>query len=195
MHLSHVEISLYAIATLKIDPKPDAGDTKRIDYLHACLMATKRYFDCFYKIIPTDYAAFSGLNLTEGARCLYTLFHLTILEHPGWDHEVVRNTLDILQVAEYFDRSLQHAEEQLGLQTPGSQPGNLSNLVLMVRRLRTIWTAILRDQEASAPNLTLEMTTHDLSEWYLDSMFAWPGNSWMSDPTILGMGTLDTNDI
>lgn len=168
------------------------GDAKRLDYLYACLMALKRYFESSYTITPTDYAAFSGLDLTEGARCFYTLLHLTVLEHPGWNREVVRSTLDILQVAESFERSLQQAEEQLDLRAPGSQPGNLNNIVLMVRRLRARWATTLRDQETAAPNLSLEMTAQDLGEWYLDSMFAWPENSWMRDPGS-GMGRLHAN--
>lgn len=180
LHFSHAEISLYVTAAMKIYPQTDAGETKRLDYLYACLMASKRYFDCFFTIIPTDYAAFSGLDLIEGARCLYILFRLTVLERPGWDREAVRNTVDILQVTDRFDRLLQQAQEQLALRTWDNQPGNLSNLVLMVRRLRGLWGTILNDQGAAAPNLTVDVTTQDMGEW--ESFFGLSEDLWMSDP-------------
>lgn len=154
-------------------------------------MATTRYFDCFYQIIPTDYTAFSCVHLIEGIRCLYVLLHLSALEHPGWDHEAVRNTLDILQVTDYFQRSLQQAEEQLLLQTPGGQPGHLNHLVQMVRRLRAQCAAILRDHETAAPDLNQEMVTPEMGEWYLESMFTWPGTPWMNEPGTLGVDTFD----
>lgn len=193
LHFSHAEISLYATAASKIYPQTDTGETKRLDFLYACLMAAKRYFDCFFTVIPTDYASFSGLDLIEGARCLYTLFRLTVLERPGWDREAVRSTVDILQVLDRFDRLLQQAQEQLALRTPDNQPGNLNNLVLMVRRLRGLWGTILSDQGAAAPNLAVDVTTQDMGEW--ESFFSLPENLWIVDPVASGMGTLRSNGI
>lgn len=73
-------------------------DFQRIDLLHACLQATKGFFEKFLSLPVSHLKYISIFSFTQVANAMVVLHKLTMFECPGWDAKYVRGILNFSSV-------------------------------------------------------------------------------------------------
>lgn len=72
----------------------------RLESLTSCILSLKSWFEIYLAIPISTYIDISFPFFTQLAHCVVILHRLSVLEDPGWDRSVVRETVDILAVLE-----------------------------------------------------------------------------------------------
>ncbi|KAJ5709837.1 hypothetical protein N7493_009429 [Penicillium malachiteum] len=159
-HLYDTELSLYEIALVK--PLADEEfSPQRLDHLYACLHVVKQFFDLFFTITPVEYTSLALPHLTQVSHCLVNLFRLSSLDYPGWDKSAVKDTVDILLIAEQIATRMGQVADAVGMRSEGAYGDPFSKLGAMVQKLRSEWAVRLpecpegvADQSSSEPFLS-----------------------------------------
>ncbi|PWY79250.1 hypothetical protein BO70DRAFT_353574 [Aspergillus heteromorphus CBS 117.55] len=141
-HLHDVEMSLYEVALAK-PPADEEMSSQRLDHLYACLHVVKRFFDLFFTISPAEYTSLALPYITQLSHCLVTLFRLSTLDYPGWDKAAVKDTADILAIAEQIATRMGQVADAVGMHRDGPYGDPFSKLGMMIQKLRSEWAVRL----------------------------------------------------
>lgn len=95
LHLYSTEVKVHEIAFLKAPIVINSPGFQRIDFLYACLNATKNWVDLFLSFPPASYVGFSIPIFTQMAHCIIIIFRLLTFDDPVWDRGLVRDTTDL----------------------------------------------------------------------------------------------------
>jgi hypothetical protein len=77
---------------------PQVPNMRRIEQLSKCLQATKSTFDVF---LSGDFKQLNMSSVLSFSHASQVLYKLTVLDYPGWDRNLVRETADLI---DYFER-------------------------------------------------------------------------------------------
>jgi hypothetical protein len=86
----------------------------RLDFSWRSVGAIKAWMDTFFSLSPAECAGLSFIHMAQLARCLMVLYRLSTFVHPGWDCNLIRNTLDILSVLDDVAKKLELATSEAG---------------------------------------------------------------------------------
>lgn len=100
---------------------PGNSDLLRLDYLWICLQAIKNWFEMFLQIPPSAYIGLPMFVFSSLAHCSTALGKLSIIEHPGWDLRLVRETCYLPSVLEQAIRNLTQVKSAVGLDPETSE--------------------------------------------------------------------------
>ncbi|RDW65808.1 uncharacterized protein DSM5745_09547 [Aspergillus mulundensis] len=182
-HIYDTEISLYEAALVK-PPADEEMSTLRLDHLYSCLHVVKQFFDLFSAINPVEYTALALPHLAQLSHCFVTLFRLSTFDYPGWNKAAVKNTVDILVVADQISTSLSQVAATVGIHSDGANSDPYSKLGMILQKLRTEWAVRLpgwsgaRVDPGSDDLFLPSMEMDDL-----DSFMNWSGMLWMAEGT------------
>lgn len=86
-------------------------DYRRREYLQACLEAAKGFMECFLTIDPTEYRGLTFWIMIEYVHSAQLIYRLSLLDDPGWDRAMVRQTANIVYYLEQTASRFQQAHE------------------------------------------------------------------------------------
>jgi len=104
-----VGLSKSQLSTTTIGPQ-----SQRLEWLYACLQATKSFFDIYFSIPVLDYFSFCIASWSQLTSSLITLQLLSIFNHPDWNLELVRQTLDFRGVLDRLVGKMESVELEIG---------------------------------------------------------------------------------
>lgn len=113
----YTELGIFGLALSK--QNISCSGFQRVDYLYTCLNTVKLAFENFFKIPSDEYRGVPFPLYTQLARYLIVLFKLSTLIDPAWDTNLVKSTIDVLQVIDRLISNIQqaqaaHCEESVG---------------------------------------------------------------------------------
>jgi hypothetical protein len=99
MHLYHVEESLYEVALSRSPAlSTSTHDFPRLEMLYACLQSNKLFLETFFAIPEYHYPSLSLASWTQTTHSLMILQLLSTFDHPDWNLNYVRDTIDFMEV-------------------------------------------------------------------------------------------------
>lgn len=114
------------------DTSTSSGNTLGFDHLDfswRSVGAIKAWIGVFLSLPPTECAGLSFMHMAQLARCLMVLYRLSTFVHPGWDCDLVRNTVDLLRVLDGVADKLEMASREAGEQLPEDLFMHLSGMM------------------------------------------------------------------
>ena len=150
----------------------------------------KAWMETFFSLPAAECAGLSFIHMAQLARCLMVLYRLSMLVYPGWDCNLVRNTLDILSVLEGVAKSLELASIEVGELSPDDQFTRLSAQMRKFRAkaaMRLTQNAVVEDrswldgEELTSPTVSDPLALQDqmgLPDAFLDNIFKDFGEGW-----------------
>lgn len=99
---------------------------------------TKSALDNFFRLSLDDYQAASFTYFTHFARNIVVLFNLSTLKDQTWDTNLVRSTVDLVQVLDRFIGNMQHVRAAEG---DRAADGALDRLLRIFNAVRS-WCAL-----------------------------------------------------
>ncbi|KAL4908420.1 hypothetical protein BDW74DRAFT_175102 [Aspergillus multicolor] len=177
-HIYDTEICLYEAALVR-PPADEEMSSLRLDHLYSCLDVVKQSLDLFLTMHPAEYTALALSHLAQLSHCFVTLFRLSTFDYPGWDKVAVKDTVDILTIAEQLSTSLGQVAGAVGLRSEGVNSDPYSKLGMMMQKLRSQWAARLPELsgvevESSSNDLfLLNMQMDDLGNFMNWSEVLW----------------------
>ncbi|KAJ9296563.1 hypothetical protein DTO271G3_5261 [Paecilomyces variotii] len=180
-HLYDTEISLYKVALVK-PPADEEMSSQRLDHLYACLHVVKQFFGLFFTIPPAEYTSLALPYLTQLSHCLVTLFRLSTLDYPGWDKAAVKDTVDILAIAEQIATRMGQVADAVGMRCEGAYGDPFNKLGMVMQKLRSEWAVRLPEW----PGMAVEQSSGELSlssmeMGDLDSFLSWSEMAWLTE--------------
>lgn len=133
----NTSVIIYELALTSHHPSTafTAFDAQRLEYLNACLHATKAVADHFLSInVPSRYRGIHFMFVVQYSHAAQVLYRLSILEDPAWDRGAVRQTADVL---DYLARAVARIEVACKELIPGS-----TQRILFTRGLESLSFAI-----------------------------------------------------
>lgn len=125
----------------------------RLDFSWRSVGAIKAWMDTFFLLSPAECVGLSFIHMAQLARCLMVLYRLSTFVHPGWDCNLVRNTLDILLVLDGVAKNLELASSEAGEQLPDDQ---FMHLAGQMRKFRS----------KAATRMSRNVTTAEDGRWH-----------------------------
>ncbi|PVH94014.1 hypothetical protein DM02DRAFT_540322 [Periconia macrospinosa] len=143
MHRHYIELcvnetgrNLYLHANPSLAPITAAQSNLAIDELDFSWRSVgtiKAWMHAFFTLSPGECGGLSFIHQAQLARCLMVLYRLSTYVHPGWDCNLVRNTLDILSVLDGVARNFELASREAGERVPEDQFMSLAGLMRKFR--------------------------------------------------------------
>ncbi|KAI2791893.1 hypothetical protein POX_c04773 [Penicillium oxalicum] len=180
-HLFDTELSLYEAALVK--PLADEDfSSQRLDHLYACLRVVKQFFDLFFTIPPAGYTSLALPYIAQVSHCLVILFRLSTLDYPGWDKSTVKNTADILCIAEQISTRMAQVGDAIGMRSEGAYGDPFSKWGMMMQKLRSEWAIRLPDcSEVVVDRSSAESSFPSIEMGDLDCFVNWSELGWVME--------------
>ncbi|RDW58820.1 hypothetical protein BP6252_13296 [Coleophoma cylindrospora] len=147
----------------------------RLNFSWRSLGAIKAWMETFFSLSPAECAGLSFIHMAQLARCLVVLYRMSTFVHPGWDCNMVRNTLDILSVLDRVSKILELASNEAGEQLPDDQ---FMHLAGQMRKFRA----------KAETRMSGNLTTVEDGSWLNSGAMITPGGSkgvTLEDPMLL----------
>lgn len=119
---------------------------ERVECLWQCLQAVKSWLDVFHTVSPAAYVGFPFFYWFQLVRCIVILKHLSTVQHPDWDCQVVFKTVDMIALLEWMAEKAELAGNEAGEQSDD----NLFNQVSRMLRLSLEWIRAKQQAENHA---------------------------------------------
>ncbi|KAJ3487132.1 hypothetical protein NLG97_g6478 [Lecanicillium saksenae] len=116
--LYYTELSILSLALSDRSHKP-GQDLHRLEAQHECLNIIKVALDSFFSIPLAEYAGISFPFFTHLARYILVLYKLSTVEEPSLDGNLVRSSVDVLQVMDRLIGNIQQARSMDGERSAG----------------------------------------------------------------------------
>ncbi|KAK6075904.1 heterokaryon incompatibility protein [Seiridium cupressi] len=162
-------------------------DYKRREYLHACLEAAKNFLDLFLTIEPEEYPGLPFWIMIEYAHSSQVVYRLSLLDDPGWDRSMVRQTADIIYYLEKVALNMDQAHD-VGDYSINGTDSLFTKAAASLRMTIPTWTANLEQvgaftaaqisnsaSRANEPNDPMLMDFTD-DTWLTDMFASWEGH-------------------
>lgn len=112
--IHYAELSIHEMALSKASLTFDNPGFQRLESLCACLAAVKAWMDIFLKFPPIEYARLSFTFWVQLMRSIVVLYKLSTWDDPAWDRQIVRDTIDLVDVMEQITRNMEWLGGQIG---------------------------------------------------------------------------------
>ncbi|KAJ6783402.1 hypothetical protein PWT90_02212 [Aphanocladium album] len=147
-HLVSTECQIHAIGLFSNQRIPE---TQSVESMYQCLICIRAFYDAFFSI-PLGEIAGLPLHLYVALSTMQVmLYRLTISDNPTWDKEVVRQTVDVMDIV---DRTIELFEKVASVYPMRDQQvqGNLFQKgAKQLRNLRVMWQPIVSKHFGTMP--------------------------------------------
>ncbi|KAK9769016.1 putative Heterokaryon incompatibility protein-domain-containing protein [Seiridium cardinale] len=187
--LYSAEAVIYELATFQ--PPSESPfkslDYKRREYLHACLEAAKNFLDLFLTIEPEEYPGLPFWIMIEYAHSSQVIYRLSLLDDPGWDRSMARQTADIIYYLEKVASNMDQAHD-VGDYSINGTDSLFKKAAASLRMTIPTWTANLEQvgaftaaqisNSASRANEPIDPMLMDFTDdtWLTDMFASWEGH-------------------
>ncbi|KAL4862495.1 hypothetical protein BDV12DRAFT_190377 [Aspergillus spectabilis] len=180
LHHHYTSLTLHESALTNAAVLSKNMNFQQLEYLYACLDASKSWFDLFLTIPPLEYIGFPFSIFAQMVHNLVMLYQLSTLNDPGWDTATVRRDVDVLSI---LSTVIENMSRVAGLARLEGEPDSdvFSRVAKIYRTVQVGWEVKL------APDLFSQPGT-DLSQPLADAMDTMPTNfpltadhDWMSE--------------
>lgn len=187
MHYHCVEMSIYEIGFFKTSAT--AHDFTRLDILHSCLKSVQAFFSDFLSQPVSVVSNLSLFTFTQLANAVVILHKLCTFEHPDWDLDYMRATLDfgdvVGQVITWFESSKEFERYWIG----GLDSSDVASRTARKMRRIKAWYDQKMSQKmsvnSSVPELSSTMPDTDADE-PMNGGFEFLNGAWLEDLVSLG---------
>jgi len=173
---------------------------QRIKSLNPCLQALKAWFDNFMNVPASSYIGLPFSIVSQTVRCLGLLYHLSVLDEPGWSRDEVQATADVIDFTTRVANNMEQVSHGLcsleshtdadndclqvvllaGIDNTESPDGDtFSRTAKRFRAMANKWSERLRPADVPIPDA--QMAQPDLLALPDPLDFDWSDNSWMMD--------------
>lgn len=114
----YTELSILSLA-LSAKSHGPGQELHRLEAQHECLNIIKAALDSFFSIPLAEYASISFPFFTHLARYILVLYKLSTVEEPCLDGNLVRSSVDVLQVMDRLIGNIQQARSMDGERSAG----------------------------------------------------------------------------
>ncbi|KAK8041167.1 hypothetical protein PG994_014174 [Apiospora phragmitis] len=143
-NIRSTRILIYELAVSHQPPSVYSGlDYRRIEYLHACLQATKSYLDEFRVLDAASIPVCCSSVLFHFACTMKVLYRLLLLEDPGWDRVNARKEVDIIFYLEQAANKFEQAHQAAGIDNADSEGDLFKRAGAALRLTIPTWRAAL----------------------------------------------------
>ena len=125
----YTELSIFGL----ILSKKDITDFQRLECLYSCLATVKKALENFFKLPLDDYPGVSFSYFTQLARNIIVLYKLSTWKDPAWDTDLVRSTLDVLEVMDQLIKNIQVVRAANGEQSANGLLDRAATIFMLVR--------------------------------------------------------------
>ncbi|KAL4860534.1 hypothetical protein BDV12DRAFT_191654 [Aspergillus spectabilis] len=98
LHQHYASLTLHKSALTNAAVLSTNMNFQQLEYLYACIEASKSWFDVFLAIPPLEYVCFPFSIFAHLVHNLVMLYQLSTLSDPGWDTAAVRQKADVLSI-------------------------------------------------------------------------------------------------
>ncbi|KAE8146579.1 hypothetical protein BDV25DRAFT_162216 [Aspergillus avenaceus] len=142
LHHHNAAVILHESALTRTPMPTNHLNFQMLEWLYACLDATKSWFDVFLSIPPVEYIGFPFSVFSQMVHNLVVLYQLSTFEDPAWDTAAVRRTADILAI---LDSVIYNMSQVAVLAGMDGEPDTdvFSRVAKMYRSVRMGWEAKL----------------------------------------------------
>ncbi|KAH8196146.1 hypothetical protein TruAng_009681 [Truncatella angustata] len=139
------EVLIYELAMYQPPSSPPykSHEYKRREYLQAAVESAKTFLETFISIDATGYLGLPFWLLIEYAHSSQVLYRLSLLDDPGWDRSMVRQTADIIYYLEQTAVKMDQAHEMGNFGVNGSDGSLFTKAAFALRMTIPSWTANL----------------------------------------------------
>ncbi|KAJ5682236.1 phosphoketolase 1 [Penicillium macrosclerotiorum] len=110
----YTELSIFALVLSR-----KADSVQRLEHLYTCFNTVKSALDNFFTIPITDYPGICFPLFAYLVRYVIVLYKLSTLKDAAWDVNLVRSSLDIMQVVDRVISNLERCRKYHGDQSSG----------------------------------------------------------------------------
>ncbi|KAK7910991.1 hypothetical protein PG985_013472 [Apiospora marii] len=143
-NLRSTRILIYELAISHPPPAVYSGfEYRRIEYLHACLQATKEYLDNFSMLDAGSIPVCCSSVLFHFACTMKVLYRLLLLDDPGWDRVNARKEVDIIYYLERAAEKFEQAHRVAGIDNDDSEGDLFKRGGVALRLTIPTWRAAL----------------------------------------------------
>lgn len=143
-NLRSTRILIYELAISHQPPSVYSGfEYRRIEYLHACLQATKEYLDNFRLLDAGSIPVCCSSVLFHFACTMKVLYRLLLLDDPGWDRVNARKEVDIIFYLEQAAEKFEQAHRVAGIDNDDSEGDLFKRGGVALRLTIPTWRAAL----------------------------------------------------
>ena len=156
LHYYGAELTIHEVALTKAEISSNGlgSAAQRLDWLWACLQATKNWFNLFLQYDASVYPCLPISLLSKMAHALVALSRLSTFEHPGWDLKIVRETCNLStildEIALRFTQVRTMARIDLGISGDNDTWSNTSRRIFAIK---SWWNAKLAAEEQASTGL------------------------------------------
>ncbi|OAA71309.1 hypothetical protein ISF_01860 [Cordyceps fumosorosea ARSEF 2679] len=147
-HLVATECQIHAIGLFSNQRIPD---TQSVESMYQCLVCIRAFYDAFFSIPLGEIAGLPLHTYVALSTMQVMLYRLTISDNPTWDKEVVRQTVDVMDIV---DRTIELFEKVASVYPMRDQQvqGNLFQKgAKQMRNLRLMWQPIVSKHSGTMP--------------------------------------------
>ncbi|KAJ5246134.1 hypothetical protein N7468_001117 [Penicillium chermesinum] len=114
LHLNSAELIIHETA-MQAPSIPNSPQLNRLESLYTCLQADKAWMDCWLSIPPATYQGIPFNIFFQFSRALVSLYKLSTLDDPAWDKQMVRNTINVLDVLDRNAFNMKRCAEMIDI--------------------------------------------------------------------------------
>lgn len=172
---------IYELATFQATSAHASYDFKRREYLYACLNATKAGLDAFLSVDVASYPGVSFSVMIQFSHSAQVLYRLSLLEDPGWDRTLVRQTADVVAYLRRASVKTQEVHDMGYFDFGGTSDNMFEKAAAGLRSATGIWCATL-DQVGAVATRAAQPTTGVVMEDPLEPVLAEVlDDTWLTD--------------
>lgn len=97
LYLANAELAIHEV-TIQAPPLSHSPELHRLQSLCTSLRAAKTWLDIWLSIPPDQYMDISFTMFFQFSLALVSLYKLSTLDDPAWDKNMVRDTVNILEI-------------------------------------------------------------------------------------------------
>jgi hypothetical protein len=188
MHYHIAETTLYEIGLSKELPQISANGPQfqRLEVLYACLQACKSFFDTFFSIPVSNYFLFSMPTWSNLSYCMIILQALSDFNHPDWNLESVRETLDFRDVLDRIIERFEKVESEPGCEGTTAFSRTAKRIRSIQKILKTKAVDLSKDRGLEAQDVRDPeiLNTADFTDLFDEAWLRDILGSWESQPNM-----------
>ncbi|KAJ5166801.1 phosphoketolase 1 [Penicillium canariense] len=106
----YTELSIFGLVLSRKSPP----GFQRLEYLYTCLNTVKSALENFFTVPISDYPGISFPVFTQLVRYIIVLYKLSTLNDSVWDLNLVRSSIDVIQVIDQVINNIKLAMSEMG---------------------------------------------------------------------------------
>jgi hypothetical protein len=159
-------------------------DAHRLSMLARCLQTIRAWLDVYFNMPPATSASASFFIWCQMSHVTTSLYRLSVIEEPDWDKDLVRATVDLMEVMDKLIQRFSHVSAEAGLicdRPDGLDP--YAMVVLSVRTIKSAWEMTVRPEGVGVgvllPDGLGELDSFSteflegINEWMSDMFVSW----------------------